>query len=49
MAVVLAIIITVAIRLTFFGDDCNLFVVGMTFLFVLFAIGVIFLLAYRLK
>lgn len=32
MAVVLAIVITLAVRLTVFGDDCNMLVVGMTFL-----------------
>lgn len=32
MAVVLAIVITLAVRLTVFDDDCNLLVVGMTFL-----------------
>ena len=32
LAVVLAIVITLAVRLAVFGDDCNLFVVGVTFL-----------------
>lgn len=32
LAVVLAAVITLAVRTTVFGDDCNLFVVGVTFL-----------------
>lgn len=31
VAVVMALVITFAVRLTVFGDDCNLLVVGVTF------------------
>lgn len=35
VAVFLAVVITLAVRLAVFGDDCNLLVVGMTFLLAL--------------
>lgn len=38
IAVAAAILITLTMRFTVYGDDCNLFVVGMTFLFFFIAI-----------
>ncbi len=38
MAAVVALIITLIIRVTVFNDDCNLFVVSMTFL-IFFVMG----------
>lgn len=44
IAVALATVVTLIVRLTVFEDDCNLFVVGMTFLLALgLCFGVVWL------